>query len=350
MKTTQSVALTPRGGASLSRENILLLLLKLRTFIALFLIVGFFTITVPGFLSAGSMVIMIKHIAINAFLALGITFVIITAGIDLSIGATLGLCGMIAGWLITKGIVLPMFGIAIFPSVWLIVPIVLVIGALIGAVNGWIITRYNVAPFICTLGTMYVLRGAAMLTSDGQTFPGLSGNPQLGNTGFDEIGAGSLLGIPWAIWLMIVLALIIAYIARRLPFGRHVYAIGDNERAAELSGVKVKQVKVLVYTLSGFCAAIAGIVVSAQLLASHPANVLGGTSLAGGRGTILGTLIGAFVIGFLADGLVMMGVSEFWQMVIKGIVIIVAVIIDQMQNRMQQKAAVVAQKAVMENK
>jgi erythritol transport system permease protein len=208
---------------------------------------------------------------------------------------------------------------------------------------------------------MYVLRGAAMLTSDGQTFPGLSGNPQLGNTGFDEIGAGTLFGIPWAIWMMIVLALVIAYVARRLPFGRHVYAIGDNERAAELSGVKVKQVKIWVYTLSGLCAAIAGIVVSAQLSASHPANgtafemnaiaavVLGGTSLAGGRGTILGTLIGAFVIGFLADGLVMMGVSEFWQMVIKGIVIIVAVIIDQMQNRMQQKAAVVAQKAAMES-
>lgn len=139
-------------------------------------------------------------------------------------------------------------------------------------------------------------------------------------------------------------------------FGRHVYAIGDNERAAELSGVKVRQVKVWVYTLSGFCAAIAGIIVSAQLVASHPANgsgfemnaiaavVLGGTSLAGGRGTILGTLIGAFVIGILADGLVMMGISEFWQMVIKGIVIIVAVIIDQMQNRMQHKAAIVSQK------
>jgi len=213
MKTTQSVALVPQKGAAPSREKLLLLLLKMRTFIALFLIVGFFTMTVPGFLSAGSLVIMIKHIAINAFLALGITFVIITAGIDLSIGATLGLCGMIAGWMITKGIVLPMFGIAIFPSVWVIVPVVLLIGALIGAVNGWIITRYNVAPFICTLGTMYVLRGASMLTSDGQTFPGLSGNPQLGNTGFDEIGAGTLLGIPWAIWMMIVLALVIAYIA-----------------------------------------------------------------------------------------------------------------------------------------
>lgn len=147
MKTNDTIALTVRPSPLFgSRENLLLLLLKLRTFIALFLIVGFFAAMVPGFLAAGSMVIMIKHIAINAFLALGITFVIITAGIDLSIGATLGLCGMIAGWLITKGIVLPMFGIAIFPSVWVVVPVVLVIGGLIGSVNGWIITRYNVAP------------------------------------------------------------------------------------------------------------------------------------------------------------------------------------------------------------
>ena len=170
MKSNDSVALTTLPAKAFSsRESILLLLLKLRTFIALILIVGFFAITVPDFLATGSLVIMVKHIAINAFLALGITFVIITAGIDLSIGATLGLCGMIAGWLITKGIVLPMFGIAIFPSVWVIVPVVLLIGALIGAGNGWIITRYNVAPFICTLGTMYILRGAAMLTSGGAT-------------------------------------------------------------------------------------------------------------------------------------------------------------------------------------
>lgn len=171
MKNNGAMALASPGKVFNSREGMILLLLKLRTFIALFLIVGFFAISVPDFLAVGSMVIMVKHIAINAFLALGITFVIITAGIDLSIGATLGLCGMIAGWLITKGIVLPMFGIAIFPSVWVIVPVVLVVGGLIGAVNGWIITKYNVAPFICTLGTMYILRGAAMLTSGGETFP-----------------------------------------------------------------------------------------------------------------------------------------------------------------------------------
>ncbi|MDU8925516.1 ABC transporter permease [Pasteurellaceae bacterium LIM206] len=342
---------------AVSSNNIMLLILKLRTFIALFVILAFFTVTVDGFLNPSSVIIMIKHISINALLALGITFVIITAGIDLSIGATLGLCGMVAGYLISQGIVLSMFNIAIFPSVWVVILLVLLLGCVIGAVNGWIITRYNVAPFICTLGTMYIIRGAAMLTSNGETFPGLSGNPQLGNTGFELIGAGSLFGIPYSIWLMFIVAAVIAYTAKKLPFGRHVYAIGDNERAAELSGIKVNNVKIWVYVISGLCAALAGIVVTSQLVASHPATgnafemnaiaavVLGGTSLAGGRGTIGGTLIGAFVIGILADGLVMMGVSEFWQMVIKGIVIIVAVIIDQMQNRLQYKAAIASQKA-----
>ncbi|MCM2129617.1 ABC transporter permease [Larsenimonas rhizosphaerae] len=352
---------TPHNSTSspasiMSKDNLLLLVLKMRTFIALFLILAFFTVMVPGFLEPSSLVIMVKHIAINAFLALGITFVIITAGIDLSIGAILGFCGMVAGWLITKGIVLPMLGIAIFPSIWLVVPMVLVIGGLIGALNGLLITRYNVAPFICTLGTMYIVRGAAMLLSGGETFTGLSGNPQLGNTGFELIGSARLLGLPYAIWMMFILAAVIAYIAKRTQFGRHVFAIGDNEHSAELSGVKVARVKVWVYTISGLCAALAGIVVSSQLVASHPATgiafemnaiaavVLGGTSLAGGRGSIMGTLIGAFVIGILADGLVMMGVSEFWQMVVKGLVIIVAVIIDQKQSRLQHKAAIVKQK------
>ncbi|WP_394178596.1 ABC transporter permease [Marinomonas posidonica] len=338
--------------------NLGLILLKMRTFIALFIILGFFSLTVDGFLAPTSLIIMIKHISINAFLALGITFVIITAGIDLSIGATLGFCGMVAGYLISHGLVIEPLGIAIFPSVWVVVPVVVIIGGIIGAINGFIITRYKVAPFICTLGTMYIIRGAAMLLSGGETFPGLQGNPELGNTGFDAIGSGYLFGLPIAIWLMFIMAGVIAYIAKKLPFGRHVYAIGDNEKAAELSGIKVNHVKVWVYTIAGICSAIAGIVVTSQLVASHPATgtafemnaiaavVLGGTSLAGGRGTVTGTLIGAFVIGILADGLVMMGVSEFWQMVIKGVVIIIAVIIDQMQNKMQYKAAIGSQKAV----
>jgi erythritol transport system permease protein len=158
-----------------------------------------------------------------------------------------------------------------------------------------------------------------------------------------------VLGVPVSIWLLVVLALVAAYVAARTPLGRQIYAVGGNERAAALSGVYVNRIKLIVYVISGALAAIAGLVVSSQLVASHPASgasfelnaiaaaVLGGTSLAGGRGTIGGTIIGAFVIGVLGDGLVMMGVSEFWQMVIKGVVIIAAVILDQVQRNMARR-------------
>ena len=159
-----------------------------------------------------------------------------------------------------------------------------------------------------------------------------------------------MLGIPLSIIILVIVALIAAWVAGRTPLGRQVYAVGGNERASLLSGVYVDRVKMIVYMISGFCAAIAGLVVSSQLVAAHPASgtsfelnaiaaaVLGGTSLAGGRGTIGGTVIGAFVIGVLSDGMVMMGVSEFWQMVIKGIVIISAVILDQMQGTAARRA------------
>jgi erythritol transport system permease protein len=207
-----------------------------------------------------------------------------------------------------------------------------------------------VAPFIATLGMMYVARGTALLMSGGATFPNLVGKPEFGNQGFPVLGSGTILGIPLSIWLLLVVAAIAAYIATKTPFGRQIYAVGGNERAATLSGVNVIRVKLAVYMISGFCAAIAGLVVASQLVASHPASgetfemnaiaaaVLGGTSLSGGRGTIGGTIVGAFVIGVLSDGLVMMGVSEFWQMVIKGVVIVGAVILDQMQRRIARNA------------
>jgi len=164
------------------------------------------------------------------------------------------------------------------------------------------------------------------------------------------LGEGTVLGIPLSIIILVIVALIAAWVAGRTPLGRQDYAVGGNERASLLSGVYVDRVKMIVYMISGFCAAIAGLVVSSQLVAAHPASgtsfelnaiaaaVLGGTSLAGGRGTIGGTVIGAFVFGVLSDGMVMMGVSEFWQMVIKGIVIISAVILDQMQGTAARRA------------
>ncbi len=345
MTTAPTTVHSSAGGASA-----LLLLLKLRTFIALIVVVAFFAAFAPNFVSVANAVIISKHVAINAILAIGMTYVILTGGIDLSVGSIVGLTGMVAGGLIAKGIALPMFGVVIFPSVIEVVLIALAVGTLIGLVNGLLITKLGVAPFIATLGTLYVARGSALLLSGGATFSNLVGKPELENQGFPLIGAGNLLGIPYSILILILMALVAAYVAMRTPFGRRVYAVGGNERAAALSGVRVDRIKIAVYMISGFCAAVVGLIVSSQLVASHPASgetfelnaiaaaVLGGTSLSGGRGRIGGTIIGAFVIGVLADGLVMMGVSEFWQMVIKGLVIIAAVVLDQLQRRLSSSA------------
>jgi erythritol transport system permease protein len=346
---TNTVA-TPAADAPKGQSTLLLLLLKLRTFIALIAVVIFFSLMAPNFVTVANVVIVSKHVAINAFLAIGMTFVILTGGIDLSVGAIVGLVGMVAGALVLYGIPLEMFGVVIYPSVWEMIGIALLVGTFVGLVNGLLITRMQVAPFIATLGMMYVARGTALLMSGGATFPNLVGKPEFGNQGFPVLGSGTILGIPLSIWLLLVVAAIAAYIATKTPFGRQIYAVGGNERAATLSGVNVNRVKLAVYMISGFCAAIAGLVVASQLVASHPASgetfemnaiaaaVLGGTSLSGGRGTIGGTIVGAFVIGVLSDGLVMMGVSEFWQMVIKGVVIVGAVILDQMQRRIARNA------------
>ncbi|MER8919522.1 ABC transporter permease [Mesorhizobium sp. M0802] len=334
--------------SSVSSGSLLLTLMKARTFIALIAVLIFFSIAAPNFLSTANLILMSKHVALNAFLAMGMTFVIITGGIDLSVGSIVGLCGMVAGYLVLNGIDLQ-FGYTIYFNVVEIALITLAVGILIGAVNGLLITRLNVAPFIATLGVLYVARGLALLSSDGRTFPNLVGKPELGTTGFGFLGAGRLLGLPVAIWILIVVALVAAYLAKYTPLGRHIFAVGGNERASRISGVRVNMVKMFVYMFSGFCAAIVGLIISSELMASHPATgesfelnaiaaaVLGGTSMSGGRGTIGGTIVGAFVIGILSDGLVMMGVSSFWQMVIKGLVIIVAVVVDQAQRRLQSR-------------
>ena len=336
------------GAEGLSSGSFLLTLMKLRTFIALFAVIIFFSIFAPNFLSTANMILMSKHATQNAFLAIGMTFVIITGGIDLSVGSIVGLCGMIAGGLIMYGVALPI-GYTVYFNIIEVAVIVALVGIFIGAINGLLITRLNVAPFIATLGTLYVARGAALLYSDGQTLPNLAGREDYGNQGFHWFGSGTILGLPVSVWMLVAVALAAAYFARFIPLGRHIFAVGGNERAARMSGIRVNRVKMFVYMFSGFCAALVGIIISSELMASHPATgtnlelnaiaaaVLGGTSMSGGRGTIGGTIIGAFVIGILSDGLVMMGVSSFWQMVIKGLVIIVAVVVDQAQRRLQQR-------------
>jgi erythritol transport system permease protein len=343
-----TTATQPAATSGLASGNFLLTVMKLRTFIALFAVIIFFSIFAPNFLSTANMILMSKHATQNAFLAIGMTFVIITGGIDLSVGSIVGLCGMIAGGLIMYGIALPI-GYTVYFNIVEVAVIVAFVGIVIGAINGLLITRLNVAPFIATLGTLYVARGAALLYSDGQTLPNLGGREELGNQGYSWFGSGEILGLPSSVWMLVVVALGAAYFARFVPLGRHIFAVGGNERASRMSGIRVNRVKMFVYMFSGFCAAIVGLIISSELMAAHPATgtnlelnaiaaaVLGGTSMSGGRGTIGGTIIGAFVIGILSDGLVMMGVSSFWQMVIKGLVIIVAVVVDQAQRRLQQR-------------
>jgi erythritol transport system permease protein len=321
------------------------LLVRLRALVALALLVVVFSSLSPAFLTQGNLVMLAKHVALNAILALGMTFVVLSGGIDLSVGSIAGLAGMTAGCLLHDGLVLRPLGVVVYFSAPSVIVIGLLVGVAVGALNGLLVVRARVAPFIATLGTLYVARGAALLLSGGATFPNLVGRADLGNTGFTLLGTGTFLRLPAPTWIMAVLGAAFAFVAARTPFGRRVYAVGDNERAAALVGIRVARVRLAVYMISGFCAALTGLIIASQLQAAHPATgatfelsaiaavVLGGTSLSGGRGSIGGTLVGAFVIGVLSDGLVLLGVSEFWQIVIKGIVIVVAVVVDQLASR-----------------
>ncbi len=326
-----------------SWADVVLLLLKLRALVVLVVLLVLFSVLSPTFLTANNLSILAKHVSINALLAVGMTFVVLTAGIDLSVGSIAGLAGMVAGGLLTVGV-----GGHVAP-VWLAVFVALLVSAGVGLLNGVMVTRLGVAPFIATLGTLYIARGAALLLSNGRTFPDLAGDAVHGSRGFAALGQSFLLGLPTPVWMMVAIAAVAAVVATRTPFGRHVYAVGGNERAARLAGIRVERVVVCTYVFSALCAGLVGMIIASQLEAAHPATgesfelnaiaavVLGGTSLMGGRGSIGGSLIGAFVIGVLADGLVMMGVSEFWQIVIKGIVIVLAVTVDQMQIKVQMR-------------
>lgn len=323
------------------------LLLEGRAFIALAVLIIVFALLSDSFLSVNNLITMTKHVAYNAILALGMLFVILKGGIDLSVGSTVGLSGIIAGVLL-EGLGIPSLDVVLYPAVWVVVLCSLLIGTLVGFINGVLVTRFNVAPFIATLGMLYVARGTALLISNGATYPRLAGNEDLGNTGFGFLGGGRLLGVPNGIWIMIAFAVVALFVLRKTPFGRWVYATGGNERAAELAGVPVKRVKLWVYMISGFCAATAGIILTSELTSAAPqlgesfelnaiaAVVIGGAALTGGRGNVRGVLLGAFVIGFLSDGLVIVGVSTFWQTVIKGAVIVLAVMLDQAQQRIQR--------------
>ncbi|MBU4466371.1 MAG: ABC transporter permease [Actinobacteria bacterium] len=343
--TTTTAIIQSRKKFSLTK-----VLIEGRAFLALILIIVVFSLLSPNYFTIENLLIMASHVAIYALLGMGMLMVILNGGIDLSVGSTLGFSAIIAGYLM-QGVPLNIFGVTLFPSVPVVVVLSLGVGALVGFVNGILISRFKVAPFVATLGMLYVVRGFALLMTNGLTYNNLAGKPELGNTGFEWLGFNRVLGIPIGVLIMAVIALILGYVLSRTIFGRWLYASGGNERAAELSGVPVKRVKIWVYVISGVCASIAGLILASTLTSASPtagntyeltaiaAVVIGGAALTGGRGTIRGTLLGAFVIGFLSDGLVIVGVSAYWQMVLVGAVIVIAVLLNTLQYGRRPKAA-----------
>ena len=322
--------------------NIVRLILEGRAFFALIVIISVFSFLSPYYYTLSNFLIMASHVAIFGILAIGMLLVILNGGIDLSVGSTLGLAGCIAGFLM-QGVTLSQFGVILYPPVWAVVVITCALGAVVGAVNGVLIAYLKVPAFVASLGVLYVARGIALLMTNGLTYNNLGGRPELGNTGFDWLGFNRLAGIPIGVIVLAVLAIVCGIVLSKTAFGRWLYASGGNERAADLSGVPVKRVKITVYVLSGICAAIAGLVLSSQLTSAGPtagttyeltaiaAVVIGGAALTGGRGTVRGTMLGAFVIGFLSDGLVIIGVSAYWQTVFTGAVIVLAVLMNSIQ-------------------
>ncbi|WP_142826961.1 ABC transporter permease subunit [Planococcus soli] len=301
------------------------LLQKIAPFIGLILIIVIITILNPGFLSVSNLMNVLRQVSINALIAFGMTFVILTGGIDLSVGATLALTGAVTAGMMASGID-PIFAMLLG----------LLLGAILGAINGIIIAKGKVAPFIATLATMTIYRGLTLVYTDGRPISGLGDSLT-----FQMLGKGYFLGIPIPVVTMIASFGILYFILKKTTFGRRVYAIGGNEEASILSGINADRIKIYVYSLLGLLAALASLILTSRLNSAQPtagemfeldaiaAVVLGGTSLTGGRGWIVGTLIGALIIGVLNNGLNLIGVPSFFQQVVKGAVILLAVLLDR---------------------
>lgn len=298
---------------------------KIAPFIGLILIMVIITILNPDFLSVSNLMNVLRQVSINALIAFGMTFVILTGGIDLSVGSTLALTGAVTAGMMASGID-PIFAMLLG----------LLLGAVLGAVNGIIIAKGKVAPFIATLATMTIYRGLTLVYTDGRPISGLGDSLT-----FQMLGKGYFLGIPIPVVTMIISFGILYFILKKTTFGRRVYAVGGNEEASILSGINADRIKIYVYSLLGLLAALASLILTSRLNSAQPtagemfeldaiaAVVLGGTSLTGGRGWIVGTLIGALIIGVLNNGLNLIGVTSFFQQVVKGAVILLAVLLDR---------------------
>lgn len=276
-----------------------------------------------SFLTVSNILNIARQVSINAIIAAGMTFVILTGGIDLSVGSVLAFSGAIMAGLLSTG-----------KPVVLSMAAGLGLGALLGLVNGLIVTKGRVQPFIATLGMLTIARGATLVYTDGRPITGLP-------DAFVWLGAGEVFRVPVPVIIMALVFIGSAVVLGQTVIGRYVYAIGGNEEAARLSGVNVTVHKTVVYGISGLLSAASAVILTARLNSAQPtagvsfeldaiaAVVLGGTTLAGGEGGIGGTLLGAFIIGVINNGLNLLNVSSFYQQVVKGVVILLAVLLDR---------------------
>ncbi len=316
---------------------------KLSAVLTLLILIIIFAFGNAAFLSVNNGLTVLLQTSVIGLLGIGMTMVILTGGIDLSVGSVLALSGTVTGMMVKSGM-------PVIPAMLLGV----IVGALCGLFNGFVITKMRITPFVATLGMMLIARGialqltgAAPISRLGEAF-GVLGNGALfriveeGANGFPKV---VFPGIPYPVILLVLIALVASYMLRRRQIGRHIYATGSNEEAARLAGVEVDRTKMIAYSLSGALAGLSGIVLMSRLVTAQPnegvmyeldaiaAAVIGGASLMGGIGSISGTLIGAFIIGVLRNGLNMAGVSAFIQQIVIGFVVILAVYIDQIRNR-----------------
>ncbi|MCI8862346.1 MAG: ribose ABC transporter permease [Lachnospiraceae bacterium] len=301
--------------------------------IGLLIICIVISIKSPQFLTQKNIMNVLRQISSNMFLACAMTMILIAGGIDLSVGSTIAIIGVIAGTIIGKGV-----------PIWAVILICLLIGAAIGAVNGTIISRTTLPPFIVTFSMMSILRGATYVYTGGTTV-------RIDNRSWINLGTGYAFGIlPLPVIYLAVVFILVWLILNKTVLGRHIYAVGGNEKAARFSGVNVVNVRMFVYIFSGIMGALAGMVLCARSYSGNPlagdgaemdaiaACVLGGASMAGGYGYVGGTLIGALIIGLLNNGLNLMKIDSYWQIILKGVVILAAVYVDYLKNLKKGKA------------
>lgn len=310
------------GMKNFVRENIGIL-------IGLFVLCVIIALINPVFLTSNNLLNILRQTSTNLYLALAMTMIIILGGIDLSVGSIMAVTGVVTTMLIA------LMGMPVIVAV----AAGILVGMAIGAVNGYIAATTIIPPFIITLATMNIARGAAYVLTDGQPVRVMSDS-------FNFIGSGYIGGIlPMPVLYLLILLIISYLLMNKTKLGRYMYAVGGNPEAARFSGINIKKIKFFAYTFSGFMAAVAGIVLASRMFSGQPtagnaaeldaiaAVVLGGTSMTGGYGKIGGTVIGALIIGVLSNGLNLMGVSSFWQYIVKGIVILVAVYADVIKRR-----------------